>query len=314
MKSQMAQPSVRMPAMAERNQQSVWDARCLGDRRHGAGRSRSQRRRMHASTSYAKAMENPEVQKKVSSGRGRLRWHAARTAQGRSQRRRGGHQWQDHLGRRLCQHRSAGKVLAEADPVVCCRFPDHSEGGWAGRSEVGAVVPRPGAGEPGSDGDRARALPAHRNQRRWLQGLHFDFAGVEARIHRPHREDVLQRIRDGQTSIPSTSDATDHAGTNCKSRHAAFAACLLHCTSKSAVREWRRHFRPCPSPSARAGRNPAAGQPTGSLSPSGTSGLPAFASAANAPRFRFSSPLSCGPPRASCTPTLGGLGPTSAAS
>lgn len=66
MKSMMAQPSVRMPAMAERNQQSVWmhvDS-AIGSMTSAAPAASPA---MHASTSYAKAMENPEVQKKVGS-------------------------------------------------------------------------------------------------------------------------------------------------------------------------------------------------------------------------------------------------------
>jgi len=66
MKSQMAQPSVRMPAMAERNQQSVWAhvGTAIGSMEQAVPAAGPA---MHASTSYAKAMENPEVQKKVSS-------------------------------------------------------------------------------------------------------------------------------------------------------------------------------------------------------------------------------------------------------
>jgi hypothetical protein len=66
MKSQMAQPSVRLPAMAERNQQRVWDqvASAIGGMEHAAPAAAPA---MHASTSYARAMENPEVQKRVSS-------------------------------------------------------------------------------------------------------------------------------------------------------------------------------------------------------------------------------------------------------
>ncbi len=65
-KSQMAQPSVRMPAMAERSQQSVWAqvASAIGSMANAAPAASPA---MRASTSYAKAMENPEVQKKVAS-------------------------------------------------------------------------------------------------------------------------------------------------------------------------------------------------------------------------------------------------------
>ena len=66
MKSQMAQPSVRLPAMAEHDQQSVWSnvASAIGGMATAAPAASDA---MHASTSYAKAMENPEVQRKVSS-------------------------------------------------------------------------------------------------------------------------------------------------------------------------------------------------------------------------------------------------------
>ncbi len=66
MKSQMAQPSVRTPAMAERDQQSVWAQ--VGAALGGMARAVPQASpSMRASTSYAKAMENPDVQKKVDS-------------------------------------------------------------------------------------------------------------------------------------------------------------------------------------------------------------------------------------------------------
>jgi hypothetical protein len=66
MKSQMAQPSVRTPAMAERNQQSVWNS--VAGVIRGVARAVPQASpSLHASTSYAKAMENPDVQKKVES-------------------------------------------------------------------------------------------------------------------------------------------------------------------------------------------------------------------------------------------------------
>jgi hypothetical protein len=66
LKSQMAQPGVRMPAMAERNQQSVWaNVASAIDGMAVAAPAASPA--MHGSTSYAKAMENPEVQKQVAS-------------------------------------------------------------------------------------------------------------------------------------------------------------------------------------------------------------------------------------------------------
>src|SRR5271165_7088531 len=66
MKSQMAQPSVRMPAMADRDQQRVW-AQVESAIGGMAAATPAASPAMHASTSYAKAMENPEVQKKVGS-------------------------------------------------------------------------------------------------------------------------------------------------------------------------------------------------------------------------------------------------------
>ncbi len=66
MKSQMAQPSVRTPAMADRNQQKVWAE--VGSAVAGMARAVPQASgSMQASTSYAKAMENPDVRKKVES-------------------------------------------------------------------------------------------------------------------------------------------------------------------------------------------------------------------------------------------------------
>ena len=66
MKSQMAQPSVRVPAMVERNQQSVWNQ--VGSTLELMARAAPPASpAIHASSSYAKAMDNPEVQKKVGS-------------------------------------------------------------------------------------------------------------------------------------------------------------------------------------------------------------------------------------------------------
>jgi hypothetical protein len=66
MKSQMAQPSVRTPAMADRNQQKVWAE--VGSALAGMAAAVPQARpNMQASTSYAKAMQNPDVEKKVES-------------------------------------------------------------------------------------------------------------------------------------------------------------------------------------------------------------------------------------------------------
>ncbi len=66
MKSQMAQPSVRMPAMAERDQHSVWNM-VASARGAMASAVPSAAPAVQATTSYAKAMENPEVEKKVAS-------------------------------------------------------------------------------------------------------------------------------------------------------------------------------------------------------------------------------------------------------
>ncbi len=65
MKSQMAQPSVRVPAMAARNQQEVWnqvgaarDAIVLNDRAAASGGS-------HSTSSYAATMAAPRVQERI---------------------------------------------------------------------------------------------------------------------------------------------------------------------------------------------------------------------------------------------------------
>jgi len=62
----MVQPSVRMPAMATRSQQSVWDtvASALGGMAMAAPQASPS---LQATSSYAKAMQNPEVEKKVAS-------------------------------------------------------------------------------------------------------------------------------------------------------------------------------------------------------------------------------------------------------
>ena len=88
---------------------------------------------------------------------------------------------------------SAGEVLAEAHPFVCCRFSDDRQRTRPGRSEVGAVVSRPTSGQSRGHGDGTWTLPPHRNQRRWLSGLQLDLAGLEAGIHRPPCQDGIQR-------------------------------------------------------------------------------------------------------------------------
>jgi hypothetical protein len=66
MKSQMAQPSVRMPAMAARDQRSVWDtvASAVGGM---AAVTPQASGAIRGTTSYAKVMQNPDVEKKVDS-------------------------------------------------------------------------------------------------------------------------------------------------------------------------------------------------------------------------------------------------------
>lgn len=64
MKSQMAQPSVRNSAMAEANQQMVWDK--VGEaRKSAAAAAPAASSAVEVTSSYAKVMEMPEVQEKV---------------------------------------------------------------------------------------------------------------------------------------------------------------------------------------------------------------------------------------------------------
>jgi len=64
MSSAMAQPSVRMPAMAERDQHAVWShvAAAAGGMASAAPPASAA---IHSTTSYAKVMQNPEVEKRV---------------------------------------------------------------------------------------------------------------------------------------------------------------------------------------------------------------------------------------------------------
>jgi hypothetical protein len=66
MKSQMAQPSVRMPAMAERDQHSVWNGVAVAAGAMAAAAPQAAPA-IRGTSSYAKVMENPEVEKKVAS-------------------------------------------------------------------------------------------------------------------------------------------------------------------------------------------------------------------------------------------------------
>ena len=66
MGSAMAQPSVRMPAMAMHDQQQVWAHVASANRAYAAA-TPSASAAIGGTTSYAKVMENPEVEKKVAS-------------------------------------------------------------------------------------------------------------------------------------------------------------------------------------------------------------------------------------------------------
>jgi len=66
MSSAMAQPSVRMPAMAARDQQRVWDNVATASRGMVAAAPMGAPM-MQGTTSYAKVMQNPEVEKTVAS-------------------------------------------------------------------------------------------------------------------------------------------------------------------------------------------------------------------------------------------------------
>ncbi len=64
MKSAMAQPSVRKPAMATRDQQSVWNEVGAATR-NMAQAAPAASPAIHGTSSYAKVMQNPEVEQKV---------------------------------------------------------------------------------------------------------------------------------------------------------------------------------------------------------------------------------------------------------
>src|SRR5271165_7610105 len=66
LKSQMAQPSVRMPAMAQRDQQAVWSHVGEAQREFSAVAPQAAPA-IGGTTSYAKVMQNPEVEHKVAS-------------------------------------------------------------------------------------------------------------------------------------------------------------------------------------------------------------------------------------------------------
>jgi len=66
MNSAMAQPSVRMPAMAARDQHRVWDSVGLAATEMAAAAPQAGSA-IGGTTSYAKVMQNPDVEKKVAS-------------------------------------------------------------------------------------------------------------------------------------------------------------------------------------------------------------------------------------------------------
>ena len=63
----MAQPSVRTPAMAEHNQQRVWDNVRASNANIAAGLSASAAEQVEVTTSYAKVFSNKEVAAAVTS-------------------------------------------------------------------------------------------------------------------------------------------------------------------------------------------------------------------------------------------------------
>jgi hypothetical protein len=66
MSSAMAQPSVRRPAMGARDQQQVWDQVAVASSAYAAATPRASQA-IGGTTSYAKVMENPEVEKRIAS-------------------------------------------------------------------------------------------------------------------------------------------------------------------------------------------------------------------------------------------------------
>ncbi len=108
---------------------------------------------MHASTSYAKAMENPEVQRRVSlvtaDYDGMLRELRKAGAKGVVVAINGRITWADVFASTDLLEKYWQKLIRSyaADSLTTVKA------GGPGRSEVGAVVPRPGTWEPGSDGD-----------------------------------------------------------------------------------------------------------------------------------------------------------------
>jgi hypothetical protein len=67
MGGQMAQPSVRKPAMAERDQNSVWDNVAKSNRSAVAGLAAAEKVEVESTSSYAKVFENKAVRAKVES-------------------------------------------------------------------------------------------------------------------------------------------------------------------------------------------------------------------------------------------------------
>ncbi|MGI9103536.1 MAG: ARPP-1 family domain-containing protein [Terriglobales bacterium] len=65
MGSQMAQPSVRNQAMAKKDQQAVWDSVAVAREGAAVGGAAPVAAELHATSSYARVMENKEVQKRV---------------------------------------------------------------------------------------------------------------------------------------------------------------------------------------------------------------------------------------------------------
>ena len=117
MSMQMAQPDVRAPAMAEQNQSMVWDNVRSSNAKAAAQLHGSESAALAGTSSYAKVFASPPVQKMIA-GYGGAEGEQETLKELRSKGAVGvvvAINGPRTLGRRICQHRPARKVLAQTD-------------------------------------------------------------------------------------------------------------------------------------------------------------------------------------------------------
>ena len=192
MGAQMAQPSVRTPAMAERDQNQVWDNVRASNAKMARNLSSSEAMSVAGTSSYAKVFASAPVAKMVSAygGAGERAVDPARTARQRRGWRGGRCQWTCSCGPMFLPAPSCFEVLAEADAQLCRGGDDFSKrrsGG--GYSRGGSSYMNTLSGGREIVETEPECLSPHRYHRRRISGLRIDGPASQDRLQSSHHED-----------------------------------------------------------------------------------------------------------------------------